>query len=206
MYLLWYFSLTPLPTTTPLNATSTTSTFPSSSHCFDVPLTLSRTYQIAKFTETNFRVPSVAGVGCEAAHLVWHRHQHPFGHQIHDARTFDGPCLALQPMQHHARAYVSQLPPACLVQVQVPESGAVLLSHSRCTRPFSATQREAVVWASMGLHSNHHPCAHVVCGVQVNAPVLSSMWAEPDNVCCTARAYSTARPESWPRSVQNHAS
>ena len=114
--------------------------------------------------------------------------------------------LAQQPMQEHAPTRASQPPPPCLQQVQVSKSGALLLTQSRCIRSASPQPREAAVVPIVGLPSDHHHRVLGVCGVQVNAPFLSSTWAKVDDSCCTARAHSTTRSVSWPGLAQKHAS
>ena len=113
--------------------------------------------------------------------------------------------LAQQPMQQHALTSASQPPPPCLQQVHVSESGALLLAQSRSIRQASARPRKSVVVAGMSLRNDHHHCVLRVCGVQVRTPILSSMWAESDAFCCTARAHSPTGPAPWPRSAQEHA-
>ena len=46
--------------------------------------------------------------------------------------------IAQQPMQEHALAHASRVPPACLLQVQVSKSGALLQERSRHIRLASA--------------------------------------------------------------------
>ena len=63
--------------------------------------------------------------------------------------------VAQQPMHLQAHAHVSRLPPACLLQVQVSKSGALLLARSRHIRLASARPREAAVVIVTGVHSDH---------------------------------------------------
>ena len=72
--------------------------------------------------------------------------------------VFDLPtvnALAQQLMQHHALTHVSRLPPACLLQVQVSKSGALLLAQSRRIKLASAQPREAAVVIDTSVHSYH---------------------------------------------------
>ena len=64
--------------------------------------------------------------------------------------------VAQKPMQLQAHAHVSRLPPACLLQVQVSKSGALLLARSRFIRLALARPREAAVVLVIGVHSDHH--------------------------------------------------
>ena len=89
--------------------------------------------------------------------------------------------LAQQPMQPHAPTRASQPPPPCLQQVQVSKSRSLLLAQSRVIRLASPQPQEATVVPVVGLHSDHHHRVLRMCGVQVSAPILSSMWAESDD-------------------------
>ena len=105
--------------------------------------------------------------------------------------------VAQQPMQEHALAYASRVPPACLLQVQVSKSGALLQARSRHIRLASARPREATTVSVISVHSDHHH--RVACGaLQANAPLLSSMCADLYGSKGSARAHSMTRSTDAP--------
>ena len=137
------------------------------------------TYQLRSLIVTNFRLQSASSGLRVAASAPSVRHgvvtsEHPSSKSVMLAPPTVR-VLAQQPMQEHAPTRASQTPPPCLQQVQVSKSGSLLLAQSHCIRLASAQPREATVVPVVGLHNDHHHRVLRVYGVQVRAPILSSM-------------------------------